>query len=181
MEGKLVLLQIAAPTRSKLNAYSLLHSEANHLADEINAKYNDFKCKPIRLVVRHHPPDQVFELFRAADVCIVSSLHDGMNLVAKEFVAARDDDAGVLMLSSFAGAASELAEAVIVNPYDTHGMANCLDVALRMPKSEQATRMRLMRDLVQQRNVHRWAAQMLLDASWLRRRAGLVSAAMFAR
>ena len=180
-KGKLVLLQIAAPTRSKLNAYSLLQSEAIQLADEINAKYNDSKCKPIRLIVRHHPPDQVFELFRAADICIVSSLHDGMNLVAKEFVAARDDDAGVLILSSFAGAASELAEAVIVNPYDAHGMANCLDVALRMSKSEQATRMRLMRDLVRQRNVHRWAAQMLLDASWLRRRAGLASAAMSAR
>ena len=180
-KGKLVLLQIAAPTRSKLNAYSLLQSEAIQLADEINAKYNNSKCKPIRLIVRHHPPDQVFELFRAADICIVSSLHDGMNLVAKEFVAARDDDAGVLILSSFAGAASELAEAVIVNPYDAHGMANCLDVALRMSKSEQATRMRLMRDLVRQRNVHRWAAQMLLDASWLRRRAGLASAAMSAR
>ena len=162
------MLQIAAPTRSKLNAYALLQSEAIRLSDEINAKYKEFKCNPIRLIVRHHPPDQVFELFRAADVCIVSSLHDGMNLVAKEFVAARDDDAGVLILSSFAGAASELAEAVIVNPYDTHGMANCLDVALRMPKSEQTTRMRLMRDLVRQRNVYRWAAQMLLDASWLR-------------
>ena len=77
--------------------------------------------RPIELVVRHHAPDEVYELFRAADVCIVSSLHDGMNLVAKEFVAARDDEQGVLILSSFAGASRELSEALIVNPYDTHG------------------------------------------------------------
>ncbi len=86
------------------------------------------------LSVRHHEPAEVFELFRAADLCVVSSLHDGMNLVAKEFVAARDDEQGVLVLSSFAGASRELSEALIVNPYDTHGMAEAINLALSMDR-----------------------------------------------
>ena len=108
---------------------------------------------------------------------MVSSLHDGMNLVAKEFIAARDDEQGVLLLSSFAGASRELAEAVIVNPYDAHGMADSLDAALRMPPEAQRARIRAMRDLVRQRNVYLWAAQMLLDAARLRRRAVLAETA----
>ena len=119
----------------------------------------------------------MFEFFRAADLCIVWSLHDGMNLVAKEFVAARDDEQGVLVLSSFAGASRELSEALIVNPYDTHEMAETIDAALRMPQIDQRERMRVMRDLVRQRNVYRWAAQMLLDAARLRKRESIVTAA----
>ena len=115
----------------------------------------------------------MFELFRAADLCIVSSLHDGMNLVAKEFVAARDDEQGVLVLSSFAGASRELSEALIVNPYDTHGMAETINLALRMDPGLQRERMREMRELVRQRNVYRWAGQMLLDAARLRRRESI--------
>ena len=118
----------------------------------------------------------MFELFRAADLCIVSSLHDGMNLVAKEFVAARDDEQGVLVLSSFAGASRELSEALIVNPYDTHGMAETIDLALRMDPAVQRERMREMRELVRQRNVYRWAGQMLLDAARLRRRESISGA-----
>ena len=165
-KGKLVFIQAAAPTRSKLGAYSALQADAMRLVDEINARHGEGSFQPVRLVVRHHEPHEVFELFRAADVCIVSSLHDGMNLVAKEFVAARDDEHGVLILSSFAGASRELSEALIVNPYDTHGMAEAIDQALRMPAAEQRERMRLMRELVRQRNVYRWAGR---DAA--RRRA----------
>jgi len=175
--GKMVLIQAAAPTRQKLDSYASLQVDAEKLASEINAKYEDSGCPPIRLSVRHHEPKQVFELFRAADVCIVSSLHDGMNLVAKEFVAARDDGYGVLMLSSFAGASRELTEALIVNPYDTHGMAKALDRAFRMSREEQAERMRIMCGQIGERNVYRWAAQMLLDAAWLRRREKVASAA----
>jgi trehalose 6-phosphate synthase len=175
--GKFVLLQIAAPTRGKLDAYRSLREEAVELAEAINAKYADAGCQPVRLLVQHYDQSRVFELFRAADIGVVSSLHDGMNLVAKEFVAARDDEAGVLILSSFAGASWELSEALIVNPYDTHGVANGIDAALRMSPSEQRERMRLMRDLVRQRNVYRWAAQMLLDAAWLRRREAVMAAA----
>lgn len=173
--GKVVLLQAAAPTRSKLGAYRSLQTEAVRMSAEINARYAGSGPAPIALIMRHHEPSEVYELFRAADVCIVSSLHDGMNLVAKEFVAARDDEQGVLILSSFAGASSELSEAMIVNPYDAHGMADALDRALNMRPEEQRERMRLMRSLVRQRNVYRWAAQMLLDGARLRKREAIAA------
>jgi trehalose 6-phosphate synthase len=173
-KGRFVFLQAAAPSRSKLDAYGSLREDAEHLVAEINARHAAGGFEPIRLVVRHHDPSEVYELFRAADICVVSSLHDGMNLVAKEFIAARDDEQGVLILSSFAGASRELSEALIVNPYDTHGMAEALDRSLRMTEPEQRDRMRLMRDLVRQRNVYRWAAQMLLDAARLRQKERIV-------
>jgi len=108
-------------------------------------------------------------------VCVVSSLHDGMNLVAKEFVASRDDEQGVLILSTFAGAARELSEALMVNPYDTYAMGEALEQALVMPAAEQRERLRLMRDLVRVRNVYRWAGQMLLDAARLRSQQRIVA------
>jgi len=116
----------------------------------------------------HHEPPEVFRFFRAADLCYVSSLHDGMNLVAKEFVAARKDLRGVLVLSEFTGAARELTEALIVNPYDLEGSSDALASALAMPVEEQADRMRSMRSLLAQFNVYRWAGKMLVDAARLR-------------
>jgi len=100
----------------------------------------------------------------------VSSLHDGMNLVAKEFIAARDDERGVLILSQFTGASRELPEALIVNPYDIDQCAMALHMALTMPEAEQRARMRSMRGLVQEFNVYRWAGRMLLDAAQTRMR-----------
>lgn len=167
-KGTLTFVQVAAPTRSKLATYNTLQTEAIRLAEEINLRHGDSQYQPIKLIIRHHEPHEVFELFRAADLCIVSSLHDGMNLVAKEFVAARDDDAGVLILSSFTGAARELSEALIVNPFDTGEMAQALDVALRMPQAQQRERMHLMRQQVREQNVYRWAARMMIDAARLR-------------
>jgi trehalose 6-phosphate synthase len=175
--GRFVLVQAAAPTRSKLATYKGLQDEAMQLADEINRKYAETSPAPIRLMIRHHEPAEVFELFRAADICIVSSLHDGMNLVAKEFIAARDDEQGVLMLSHFAGASRELSEAVIINPYDAHGMGEAILGALTMPEAEQHERMRLMRAYVSSRNVYRWAGRMLLDASRLRKRQRILEIA----
>jgi trehalose 6-phosphate synthase len=119
----------------------------------------------------------VFELFRAADLCLVSSLHDGMNLVAKEFVASRDDEEGVLILSTFAGASRELTEALIVNPYDAHSMAESLQTALLMPQQEQRERMRLMRQQVKEQNVYRWAGRMLVDAARIRQRQRILDLA----
>ena len=168
--GRFVFVQVAAPTRSKLPAYRRLQEEAQQLADEINTRYHTDGPDPIRLIASHHEHDAVFELFRAADLCIVSSLHDGMNLVSKEFIAARDDGQGVLILSTFAGASRELPEALIVNPYDADGMGRAIAQALAMPDNEQRERMKLMRDLVRSRNVYRWAGGMLLDAARLRRR-----------
>ena len=167
---RLIFVQVAAPTRSKLTSYSNLQSEALTLADDINSRHGDDSYQPIRLLIRHHEAAEVFKLFRAADVCIVSSLHDGMNLVAKEFVAARDDNNGVLVLSSFTGASRELSEALIVNPYNTQEMSKALDVALCMPGDEQQERMRLMRQQVQEWNVYRWAGRMLIDAAASRQR-----------
>jgi trehalose 6-phosphate synthase len=126
--------------------------------------------------VRHFGPDEVFELFRAADLCVVSSLHDGMNLVAKEFVAARDDEQGVLILSDFAGASRELSEALIVNPYDHQAVSEAIRQALLMSTTEQRDRMRLMREVVRSRNVYRWAGQMLLDSWQLRKRQKIIQA-----
>jgi trehalose 6-phosphate synthase len=168
--GRFVLVQVAAPTRTKLDSYRKLQDEAVLLAEAINEKHGSDTYKPIILVIRHHEPAEVFELFRAADVCVVSSLHDGMNLVAKEFVAARDDDQGVLILSQFAGASRELQAALLINPYDAYGTAEAFQQALTMPEDQQRERMQLMRTLVRERNVYRWAAQMLVEASRLRNR-----------
>ena len=168
--GKFVLVQVAAPTRSKLAAYGSLQAEAERLAKAVNDRHGGAGIAPIQLIVRHHEPSEVFEYFRAADVCVVSSLHDGMNLVAKEFIAARDDEEGVLILSTFAGASRELPETLLVNPYDAGAMALALHQALIMPPDEQRERMRVMRAVVKSRNVYRWAGQMLLDASKLRKR-----------
>jgi trehalose 6-phosphate synthase len=169
-KGRFVFYQAAAPTRSKLASYHAVQEEAKAAADLVNAKHGSLDYTPVILTVRHHEPGEVFELFRAADLCVVSSLHDGMNLVAKEFVAARDDGQGVLVLSSFAGASRELSEALIINPYDPNGMGAAIQRALEMPPAEQAERMHLMREQVRTRNVYRWAGQMLLDASRLRKK-----------
>ena len=113
--------------------------------------------KPIVLLTRHHSHDEIGRYYRAADVCLVTSLHDGMNLVAKEFVAARDDEDGVLILSQFAGAARELRDALIVNPYDTEQIADAIRRSLEMDPDERAQRMRRMRVDVREHNVYRWA------------------------
>src|SRR5437867_5550900 len=145
------------------------------MAAGINERSSDLPHPPIVLLVEHHQPHTIYEYYRAAEVCVVSSLHDGMNLVAKEFVSSRDDERGVLILSQFTGAARELPEAIIVNPYDTDQCAAALHMALTMPAGEQRTRMRLMRGLVEGFNVYRWAGRMLIDAAGMRRRRRLLT------
>ena len=172
--GRFCFLQIAAPTRSSIEEYQHHQQRVEALATEINHRFGKDGVPPILLKVAHHEPKQVYEYFRAADLCFVSSLHDGMNLVAKEFVAARDDERGVLILSQFTGAARELPEALIVNPYDADQCALALHLALTMPISEQRDRMKLMRGLVAEFNVYRWAGRMLLDAALMRRRGRLL-------
>lgn len=167
---RIVLLQVAAPTRSKLPTYRALRDEAEAVAAKVNQKFGTKTWQPILLAMEHFEPKDVYELFRAADACIVSSLHDGMNLVAKEFVAARDDEQGVLILSTFAGASRELLESLIVNPFDARATADAIDAAFRMDPDEQRDRMRLMRDIVSENNVFYWAGRMLLDGSRLRKR-----------
>ena len=170
LAGKFSLLQIAAPSRSSLDEYKTLEVRVRKLASDINHKYANAVAPPILLRVEHFDMDQLARFYRAADVCMVTSLHDGMNLVAKEFIAARDDESGVLILSQFTGAARELHEALIINPYHIEQGAQALQRALTMPLPEQRERMRSMRSIVRDFNVYRWAGLMLLDAARLRRR-----------
>lgn len=168
--GRFSFIQVAAPTRGGIEEYQNHEAQVRTLAAHINARFSQGGVPPVLLRVEHHQPQEVYEYLRAADLCFVSSLHDGMNLVAKEFVAARDDERGVLILSQFTGAARELPEALIVNPYDADQCAAALHLALTMPADEQRDRMRLMRRLVADFNVYRWAGRMLLDAATMRRR-----------
>jgi len=167
-QGRFSFAQLAAPSRTKIERYRELNHVIEQLAARINERFGGNGYRPIILLRAHHEPPSVFRFYRAADVCYVSSLHDGMNLVAKEFVAARTDLKGVLVLSEFTGAARELTEALIVNPYDLEGSSNALAVALTMPEEEQQDRMRSMRSILVQFNVYRWAGRMLVDAARLR-------------
>jgi trehalose 6-phosphate synthase len=171
--GKFSFLQIAAPSRSAIGEYREFEARVRELAGKINSRFAHGGAPPILLKVEHHEPPDVYEHYRAADVCCVTSLHDGMNLVAKEFLASRDDDRGVLVLSQFTGASRELPEALIVNPYDIDQCAAALHMALTMPVTEQRDRMRIMRGLIREFNVYRWAGRMLLDAAGMRKRVKL--------
>ncbi|MGA2862654.1 MAG: trehalose-6-phosphate synthase [Steroidobacteraceae bacterium] len=173
LRGQVTLLQIAAPSRSKLPAYQALQRSTLAEVERINARFAVADWKPIVLIGKHQPPEEVFELYRAADFCIVNSLHDGMNLVAKEFVAARDDEDGVLILSTFAGAARELVEAILVNPFDVAETAAAIRRALEMPREQRRQRMQLMRRTIKENNVYRWAGRMLMDAARIRQRQAL--------
>jgi trehalose 6-phosphate synthase len=173
--GQFAFLQIAAPSRSSIDEYQNLDQRVRAMAERINARFGSDGYQPIVLRIEHHDAAEVYELYRAAELCYVSSLHDGMNLVAKEYVAARDDEQGVLILSQFTGAARELAEALIVNPYDIEQSAAAMHLALTMSPEEQRARMRSMRGLVQEFNVYRWAGRMLLDAARMRHRRRVLS------
>jgi len=172
--GSFSFLQIAAPSRSAIEEYREFEARVRMLAGRINDRFANGGAPPILLKVEHHEPPDVYEHYRAADVCCVSSLHDGMNLVAKEYLASRDDDRGVLVLSQFTGASRELPEALIVNPYDIDQCAAALHMALTMPVTEQRDRMRIMRGLISEFNVYRWAGRMLLDAAGMRRQGKLL-------
>jgi trehalose-6-phosphate synthase len=169
--GQFTFIQIAAPSRSTIEQYQHFENDVRNLVRKINHRFAREGYQPIVLKVEHHDPARVFEYYRGADLCFVSSLHDGMNLVAKEFVAAREDEQGVLLLSQFTGAARELPEALIINPYNIDQCATALHRALEMPPREQRERMSCMRGLVQEFNIYRWAGRMLMDAARLRQRS----------
>jgi trehalose 6-phosphate synthase len=175
MVGKFTFVQIAAPSRSSLEEYQNFEARVRSLAQRINQRFSVGSYAPVILKVEHHSQDLLNRYYRAADVCMVTSLHDGMNLVAKEFVASRDDELGALVLSQFTGAARELHEALIINPYHIEQGAEALHRALVMPEAEQRERMRSMRARVKDFNVYRWAGYMLLDAARLRKRERVMS------
>ena len=171
--GQLVFIQVAAPSRSKLAVYQELQRATTEAIERVNQRFGTADWKPVILVGEHWNPDRIYTLYRACDFCVVNSLHDGMNLVAKEFVAARDDNDGVLVLSTFAGASRELVEALIINPFDIDGTAQAISQAMRMPREERQERMRVMRQTVRYNNVFRWAGRMLMDAARIRQRQKL--------
>jgi trehalose 6-phosphate synthase len=165
---RVTMVQIAAPSRTRIASYAELGRQVEETVARINARYQTAHWRPIVLINRQCNHQEVTRWYRAADVCLVTSLHDGMNLVAKEYVAARDDQDGVLVLSKFTGAAVELHDALIVNPYDIAGVAEAIHEGIEMPREERRKRMRQMRRQVMEHNIYRWAASVLGDLRELR-------------
>lgn len=168
--GHFSFVQVAAPTRAALDEYRTFQERIDRVCNRINERFGRPGYQPVHLLVQHHEHEALNELYRAADVCLVTSLHDGMNLVCKEFVAARNDLQGVLVLSRFAGAAREMTQALIVNPYHVEECADALQQALTMPQAEQRERMASLRMTVREFNIYRWAGRMLSQAGHLRQR-----------
>jgi alpha,alpha-trehalose-phosphate synthase [UDP-forming] len=162
---KLVFLQVAVPSRTQIGDYQRLNDELIALADEINERWATDSWRPIVLCNRHVPQRELMALHRLSDFCLVTSLHDGMNLVAKEYVASRHDEDGALILSHFTGAARELTSALLVNPFSVDEIAEAIHRALWMPRVERHERMRHMRRAVRENNVYSWAAQLMLAAA----------------
>jgi len=162
------LVQIGAPSRTDIASYQQFIREVNAEAERINSRFQEGLWRPIVLLSRHHSHEEIDRYYRAASVCLVTSLHDGMNLVAKEFIAAREDERGALILSSFTGASHELTDALLVNPYDAEQIARVIRQALDMTEEQQARQMSRMRKIVNENNIYRWAANLLSDLTEIR-------------
>jgi alpha,alpha-trehalose-phosphate synthase [UDP-forming] len=159
--GKVVFVQVAVPSRSSVPAYRQIEREVESLCAQINLRWSTATWRPIILLKCHYTQPEMIALHRLAHFCVVTSLHDGMNLVAKEFVASRVDEDGVLVLSKFTGAARELKEALQINPFSVEEGAEAYRLALQMHADERRRRMRRMRETVEQNNVYRWAGKFL--------------------
>ena len=160
---RLVFVQLAAPSRSTINRYQEIQREVEEKVRELNQMFQTKTWRPVLYLKAHHEHRDIWAYYRHADFCMVTSLHDGMNLVAKEFVSVRDDEDGALILSRFAGASHELRDALIVNPYDLTGMAESIRTALEMPPEERRARMVRMRQSVLDHNIYRWAGMLLSE------------------
>ena len=167
-QGHLVFVQIGAPSRTHIKRYQDLTTEVEEEAERINRRFRSGSWTPIVFLNRQHTHDEIRPYYQAADFCLVTSLHDGMNLVAKEYIAARADEQGVLILSRFTGASHELADALVVNPYDTGELAAAIHMALTMPPEERRSRMHRMRAFIREYNVYRWAASLIGELAGIR-------------
>jgi len=165
---KFTFIQIGSPSRTHLKRYHDLLAEVEAEAERINWRFQTGKWKPIVFLKRHHSHEEIDRYYRAADLCLVTSLHDGMNLVAKEFLAARRDERGVLILSQFTGAARELRDALLINPYDTDQTAEAIRVALEMEPEEKQMRVHNMRRSIREHNIYRWAGSLVTELCELR-------------
>ena len=160
---KFTFVQIGAPSRTHIKRYHDFLADVEAESERINWRFQTGKWKPIVFLNRQHSHAEIDRYYRSADVCLVTSLHDGMNLVAKEFVAARDDEQGVLVLSRFTGASRELRDAVLVNPYDIERTAEAIRFALEMEPEERTARMQRLRKVVKEQNIYRWAANLIAE------------------
>lgn len=167
-QRKFSFIQLGAPSRTHIPQYHRFLAELHAEVDRINWKFKAKDWKAIIFFEKHHDHKEITRFYKIADVCLVTSLHDGMNLVAKEFVAARDDNSGVLILSRFAGASRELKDALIVNPYDIEQMADAIYYALTMPETEAGERMTRMRQDLHENNIYKWAANLTEELMKLR-------------
>lgn len=160
-KGKFSFVELGAPTRTMIPKYKDFIEEIIKETERINAKFRTKNWQPIHLLMKHHSHQEILPFYKAADLCMVTSLHDGMNLVAKEYLSACDDDTGMLILSQFTGAARELPDALIVNPYDIAQTSQAIKIALEMPKKEQSQRMKQMREVVRSNNIFHWAGDLV--------------------
>jgi len=167
-QGKFSFIQLGAPSRTHIPQYHRFLAELHAEVDRINWRFKAKDWKAIVFLEKHHEHKEITKFYKVADVCLVTSLHDGMNLVAKEFVAASDDHRGVLILSRFAGASRELKDALIVNPYDIEQMADAIYYSLTMPKTEVEERMTRMRQDLHENNIYKWAANLTEELMKLR-------------
>ncbi len=159
--SRIVFVQVAVPSRTRIPQYKRLAEDIRSLVDEINRKWSCGDWRPVILIERHVSRVPLTALYRLADFCVISSLHDGMNVVAKEYVASRFDENGVLILSDFAGASRELTDAIVVNPFHEEELSQAMLQALEMPPHERARRMKKMRALVAENNIYRWAGKLI--------------------
>ena len=172
---RMVFVELAAPSRSHIKRYQDLDEEVDRAAEKINWNLQTNRWKPIVYLRGHHSHAEIWPYYRHADFCMVTSLHDGMNLVAKEYVSAAEEERGLLILSRFTGAARELVDALQVNPYHIDEMAEAIRLAIEMPPAERALRMRRMKQIVRERNIYRWAGLLLEELTRLSvDRAGIV-------
>ncbi|MGW8257811.1 MAG: alpha,alpha-trehalose-phosphate synthase (UDP-forming) [Thermoguttaceae bacterium] len=167
LQETITLVQIGAPSRLHIPEYRRLNDELDQLVEDINWRYGQDSWRPIVFLNELYEPKEIYALYQIADICVVSSLHDGMNLVAKEFVATRQDLQGVLVLSCFTGAARELTDALVINPYAIDDFAETLYQALTMPPEEQEFRMRRMREQITEHNIYHWAGDLLAESGKL--------------
>lgn len=159
--GKFTFVQIGAPSRTLIKNYADMVSAVEKEAERINHRFKQKNWKAILLLKKHHSHQEIKPFYASADLCMVTSLHDGMNLVAKEFIAERNHNNGVLILSRFAGASQQMKGALVINPYDIERTAEAIKLALEMSESEQQLRMQLMRQDIISNNIYTWAANLL--------------------
>jgi trehalose 6-phosphate synthase len=166
---RFVFIQLAAPSRTHIKRYHDFAGEVDELVEKTNWKHSDGNWRPIIYLKRHFSQDEIKPYYMMADICIVSSLHDGMNLVAKEYVAARNDLNGALILSRFTGAAKELTQAVQINPYSIEEFADSIRFCIEMPAEERRSRITQMRSTIRTNNVFKWAGTIISELAALKR------------